>query len=111
VAEARVEPAGPIAGGSRVTQLRVDGLRREETRYLVESVEPDRSLCLQSVGVKPASTIRYRLSPSNGGAILSCTIQVETAGLLRLVEARLRRDLERKLGETLETFKVSMEGH
>jgi hypothetical protein len=37
-------------------------------------------------------------------------IEVKTGGLLfRLVESRLRRDLDTKLGETLDTFCQAME--
>jgi hypothetical protein len=34
---------------------------------------------------------------------------VETGGLLKLVESRLRRDLERKLESTLAAFKGTLE--
>jgi len=109
VAEAQVEPAGAIAEGSRITQVRLDGARREETRYLVEAVETDRELRLQSVGVTPRSIIEYRLAAAPAQTRLICSIRVETGGLLRLVETRLRRDLERKLEATMESFKESME--
>jgi hypothetical protein len=109
VTEAQVEPAGAITEGSRITQVRFDGARREETRYLVEAVEADRQLRLQSVGVRPASVIEYKLADAPVHTRLTCSIRVETGGLLRLVEARLGRDLERKLEATLESFKESME--
>ena len=109
MAEARVEPAGAITEGSRITQVHFDGARREETRYLVEAVEADRQLRLQSVGARPVSVIEYQLADASAHTRLACSIRVETGGLLRLVEARLRRDLERKLETTLESFKESME--
>lgn len=109
VAEAEVEPAGAVAPGSRIRQVRLDGARREETRYLVEDLEPDRALQLQSVGARPASTIGYRLAEAPAGTRLTCSIRVETSGILKLVESRLRRDLERKLESTLAAFKETME--
>ena len=107
--EAEIEPAGPIATGSRVTQVRLDGARREEKRYLVEKIEPDRELRLQSIAARPASTIGYLLAEAAAGTRLTCSIRVETGGLLRLVESRLRRDLERRLESTLADFKARME--
>ncbi len=98
-----------LAPGSRITQVRLDGVRREETRYLVESFAPDRELRLQSVGARPASVIEYLLTDAAADTRLECSIRVETGGLLRLVESRLRRDLERKLESTLTSFKESME--
>ena len=109
VAEAQIEPAGMLAPGSRITQVRLDGARREETRYLVQSFELDRELRLQSVGARPASIIEYLLTEAAADTRLSCSIRIETGGLLRLVESRLGRDLERKLESTLASFKESME--
>ena len=109
VAEAQVEPSGPVGLGSRITQVHIDGARREETRYLVDRFQLDRALCLRSVGVKPASTIDYQLNEDASRTRLSCSIQVQTGGLLRLVESRLRRDLDRKLEKTLDQFKETME--
>ncbi len=109
VAEAQVEPTGVLAPGSRITQVRLDGVRREETRYRIESFEPDRELRLRSVGARPASVIEYLLADAAADTRLACSIRVETGGLLRLVESRLRRDLERKLESTLTSFKESME--
>ncbi|HSO94347.1 MAG TPA: hypothetical protein VLS53_07760, partial [Candidatus Dormibacteraeota bacterium] len=69
----------------------------------------DRELRLQSVGAKPASIIGYRLDEVTAGTRLTCSIRVETGGLLKLVESRLRGDLERKLESTLAAFKETME--
>ena len=108
--EAEHEPPGPIAEGTRITQVRLQGRRRELTRYLVKAYEPDRGITLESVGVTPPSTIRYGLAAAVPGVRLTCVIEVKTGGLLfRLVESRLRRDLDTKLGETLDTFCQAME--
>jgi len=110
VVEAEHEPPGPIAEGTRITQVRLQGRRRELTRYLVKAYEPDRGITLESVGVTPPSTIRYGLAEAAPGVRLTCVIEVKTGGLLfRLVESRLRRDLDTKLGETLDTFCQAME--
>ena len=109
VVAVEIEPHGPLAAGSRIIQMHVDGSRREQTGYEVDGIEPDRELRLLSVGARPASTIEYRLTDAGGNTRLRCSIQVQTGGLLRLVESRLRRDLEGKLEATLKSFKESIE--
>lgn len=109
VTEVRLEPDGPVAQGTAITQFREETGRREVTRYLVAAVEPPRILTLQSVGAKPASTIHYSLAPDGAAVKLTCAITVETGGLVQLVNSRLRRDLDNKLGETLDTFRGVME--
>ncbi len=109
VSEVRIEPPGPIAEGTAITQVRDESGRRDLTRYLVAGIERDRSLTLESVGVRPASTIRYILAEEGPAVKLTCAITVTTAGLVRLVDSRLRRDLDRRLGETLDTFRGVME--
>jgi hypothetical protein len=108
VADEQHDPPGAVAAGTQITQFREERGRREETRYLISGWEPSRSLTLQSVGARPASTIRYGLEDVTAGAKLTCAIAVETGGLLRLVESRLRRNLDAKLGETLEAFRGAM---
>jgi len=108
VADEQHDPPGAVAAGTQITQFREERGRREETRYLIWGWEPSRCLTLQSVGARPASTIRYGLEDVTAGAKLTCAIAVETGGLLRLVESRLRRNLDAKLGETLEAFRGAM---
>lgn len=110
MAEAEYEPPQPIVAGTRITQVRVQGTRRELTRYVVKAYDSGRGLTLESVGAMPPSTIRYSLADASPGVRLSCSIEVKTGGLLfRLVESRLRRDLDTKLGETLDAFCQAME--
>jgi len=61
VADEQHDPPGAVAAGTQITQFREERGRREETRYLISGWEPSRSLTLQSVGARPASTIRYGL--------------------------------------------------
>ncbi|GAC1479615.1 MAG: hypothetical protein PVSMB9_03460 [Candidatus Dormibacteria bacterium] len=107
--EVRREPPGPLAEGSEITQFREESGRREVTRYLVSAYAANQSLTLQSVGARPPSTIAYNLEEVEAGVKLTCAITVETRRLLRLVESRLRRDLDRRLGETLEAFRGVMD--
>lgn len=110
MADAEYEPPQPIAEGTRITQVRVQGTRQEVTRYLVKAYELGRGITLESVGAMPPSTIRYSLADASPGVKLRCSIEVKTGGLLfRLVESRLRRDLDTKLGETLDAFCQAME--
>ncbi len=109
VNEVRIEPPGPIGEGTAVTQVRDESGRRDVTRYRVAGFEQDRRLTLESVGVRPASTIDYTVAEEGPAVKLTCTITVTTAGFVRLVDSRLRRDLDRKLGETLDTFRGVME--
>jgi hypothetical protein len=108
VADEQHEPPGLVGAGTQITQFRDERGRRDVTRYLISGWDPPRSLTLQSVGASPASTIRYTLEDGTAGVTLSCAIAVETGGLLRLVESRLRRNLEAKLGETLDAFRRAM---
>lgn len=105
----RVEPPGPIGEGTAITQFRDEAGRRDVTRYLVAGYELDRSLTLESVGARPASTIDYRLAGEGQEVKLTCAITVATGGLVRLVDSRLKRDLDKRLGETLDTFRAVME--
>jgi len=59
--------------------------------------------------VAPAHALDHGLAEAVPGVRLTCVIEVKTGGLLfRLVESRLRRDLDTKLGETLEAFRGAM---
>lgn len=108
MADEQHDPPGPLAAGTQITQFREEGGRREVTRYLISGWDPARSLTLQSVGTRPASTIRYSLEEVTAGVQLTCAIAVDTGGLLRLVESRLRRNLDAKLGDTLDVFSGAM---
>ncbi len=105
----RIEPPGPVGKGTEITQFRDEEGRRDVTRYLVAAYELNRSLTLESVGARPASTIDYRLGEEGQEVKLTCAINVATGGLVRLVDARLRRDLDNRLGKTLDTFRAVME--
>ena len=105
----RQQPPGSISEGTEITQYRDESGGREVTRYLVTGYQGSRNLTLQSIGARPPSTIAYNLTEAEAGVRLTCAITVKTSGLLRLVESRLRRDLERKLGETLDAFRAVME--
>lgn len=109
VAREEHTPPGPIVAGTQISQFRDERGREAMTRYLVRELAPGRLLTLESVAARPESSIHYVLSEVPEGVRLTCSIAVQTGGLLKLVESRLRRDLDGKLAQTLATFRSAVE--
>jgi uncharacterized protein YndB with AHSA1/START domain len=109
VIEARKETEGPVAAGTRFTEVRKFLGRRMESSVEVTEFEPDRTFTLKTTAGPVPFTIAQHFEPANGGTRIRVTGKGEPGGFFKVAEPLVGRQVKRFLEHSFATLKDLLE--
>lgn len=112
IVEARQDPPGPTAVGTRKMYVSQFMGRRIENTYVVQSIEPNERIVYQTT---PESALNAAVEVTwtsvSGGTRVTMRMHGEVSGALKLIPARLmKRAQRRELEASLQSLKAILEG-
>ena len=104
-----VSADGPVAIGTRITEVRRFLGRRVESTLEVSEYEPDAKFSLKTLSGPVRFEVRHMLRPENGGTSLTIVGEGEPSGSFRFAEPLVARQVEREFKSDFKTLKDLLE--
>jgi len=107
--ESRLESAGPVALGSKITDVRTFIGRKLESKLEVTAYEPGKRVSLKVVKGPLPFEVTQTFQAEAGGTKLDFVAQGEPGGFFKLAEGMVRKQLEAQLVTNAERLKKVLE--
>ncbi len=108
--ESRLESAGPVRLGSKITDVRKFLGRQLESRLEVTAFEPGKRFSLKVVSGPLPFQITNNFEPTPAGTRIKYVVEGEPGGLFKLAEGMVKKRLETQLAGDDSRLKKVMEG-
>ena len=98
----------PLHVGTRFREVRRMGPRQAEIQAEITSFEPNKRFATKTL-TKPEVTVSYSFEPKNNGTLLSYRFNMQTSGIMRLLEPLIASSIKQDTKSDFERLKRVLE--
>ena len=98
----------PLHVGTRFREVRRMGPRQAEIQAEITSFEPNKRFATKTL-TKPEVTVSYSFEPKNNGTLLSYRFNMQTSGIMRVLEPLIASSIKQDTKSDFERLKRVLE--